>query len=82
MVGRLDTIDSVLRSTSASGTVKYNAITPFLDQFAGVLATGGNMMISATIDNITSTRILPFQGEIHTTFQQTTTYDLLGNSPK
>jgi hypothetical protein len=76
--GRLDSIDSVLRS-SATGFIKYNGIAPLLDQFVGTVNLGGPMLLSTTIGNKTACRIQPFAGEIYSTYQATTP-DLLGNT--
>lgn len=91
VVGRLDAIDSVLRaavsssSSSSSSTIRYNGIAPWLDQFVGAVAEGGQMMLSTTVGNnnvTTSTRIQYFTGEIHSTYQQTDGYDLFDRSPR
>lgn len=55
--------------TSEAGFVRYNGISPLLDQFYGAVLYGGQIMLSTTIGNTTSTRISTFFGEIYTIFQ-------------
>lgn len=80
-MGRLDNIDSVLR-TSQSGFIRYNGISPWIDQFVGTVPIDGKLMLSTTVGNVTSTRIQTFKGEIHTTYQVTDGYDLFSRSPR
>lgn len=54
VVGRLDAIDTMLHAGDKTVTIRYNGISPVLNQFYGAVEDGGYMMLSTTSTPINS----------------------------